>query len=127
MPVMLTGGLRTRAGLEWGLASGVAHVVGVGRPLAVDPSLAGRLVSGEAAELPRPAPRVSGPAVVQRLLGAAANSGWHRLQLARHGRGAPPLLRLPAQVAAADYITVDAAHALLGRRRRARRSAEAQL
>jgi 2,4-dienoyl-CoA reductase-like NADH-dependent reductase (Old Yellow Enzyme family) len=126
VPVMLTGGFRTRAGIDRALASGVSAVVGVGRPLAVDPTLATRLLAGEVQELPRPAPRITGPAPVRKLLGAAANSGWHRLQLARHGEGAEPLLRLPAPVAAADYIAVDAAHALLGRRRRNRRAALAR-
>lgn len=123
VPVMLTGGFRTRAGIERALRSGVASLVGLGRPLAVDPGLAARLLAGEAEELPRPAPRVGGPAPLQRLLGAAANSGWHRLQLQRHGAGQPPRLELSAYAAAADYIAVDVAQGLLGRRRRMRRAA----
>lgn len=119
VPVVLTGGFRTRAAVEQALDSGVASLVGVGRPLAVRPELAGALVRGEVDVLDRPAPRLQGPAPVRRLLGAAASSGWHRLQLARTAAGQEPRLDLPAASAAVDYIARDAAHAL--RHGRARR------
>jgi hypothetical protein len=68
--------------------------------------------------LERPAPRLGGPALVKKQLGAAAGSGWHRIQLARTADGQPPLTRLPALVAALDYTMLDAAQALLARRSR---------
>jgi 2,4-dienoyl-CoA reductase-like NADH-dependent reductase (Old Yellow Enzyme family) len=123
VPVMLTGGFRTRAEVDTALASGVCAIVGVGRPLAVRPHLAGRFVRGEVDALDRPAPRLGGPALVRRMLGPAAGSGWHRIQLARTSDGEPPLLGLPALVAAIDYTLVDAVQALVARRARMKLSA----
>ena len=118
LPVMLTGGFRTRAAIDAALGSGTAALIGLGRPLALDPALARRLVAGELDILPRPAPRMGGPQPLQRLFGAAANTGWHRLQMARHGADRRPVSRLPAVLAAADYVVRDGVQALLARRRR---------
>jgi len=125
VPVMLTGGFRTRAEVDLALSSGVCAMVGVGRPLAVWPDLAGRFVRGELDTLQRPAPRLGGPALVKKQLGAAASAGWHRIQLARSADGKPPLLRLPALLAALDYTTVDAVQALLARPSRMKLAADA--
>jgi 2,4-dienoyl-CoA reductase-like NADH-dependent reductase (Old Yellow Enzyme family) len=120
VPVILTGGFRTRAEVDRALSSDVCAMVGVGRPLAVWPDLAGRFVRGEVDALERPAPRLEGPAPVKKMLGAAAGSGWHRIQLARTADGKPPLMRLPALLAALDYTTVDSIQAVLGRPARVR-------
>jgi 2,4-dienoyl-CoA reductase-like NADH-dependent reductase (Old Yellow Enzyme family) len=125
VPVMLTGGFRTRSEVDRALAAGVCDLVGVGRPLAVRPSLAGRFVRGEVEELDRPAPRLGGPAVVRRPLAAAANAGWHRVQITRTAGGRSPLLRLPALAAAIDYTAVDAAQAAVERRARLKLAAAA--
>jgi 2,4-dienoyl-CoA reductase-like NADH-dependent reductase (Old Yellow Enzyme family) len=118
VPVMLTGGFRTRSGIDQALESGVAAMVGVGRPLAVRPELAGELLRGETDVLERPAPRISGPGLVQRLSGAAANSGWHRLQMKRTAEGSPPDLKVGAWTAATNYIAADAILAMRARRSR---------
>ena len=118
VPVMLTGGFRTRAEVDRALELGVCDMIGAGRPLAVSPDLAGRFISGEAAELARPGPRLGGPAPLRRLLGAAAGTGWHRIQLARTGDGHPPRMGLPALLAAIDYTTLDWIQALIARRSR---------
>jgi 2,4-dienoyl-CoA reductase-like NADH-dependent reductase (Old Yellow Enzyme family) len=118
VPVMLTGGFRTRAGIDQALESGVADMVGVGRPLAVRPELADEFVRGETGQLDRPAPRITGPALIQRLSGAAANSGWHRLQMKRTSEGAPADLSLNAWNAATNYIAADAVLAIQARRAR---------
>lgn len=52
VPLMVTGGFRTRAAMEEALARGAADVIGLGRPLCVEPDGAARLLAG-AAELPR--------------------------------------------------------------------------
>jgi hypothetical protein len=93
-------------------------VVGVGRPLAVWPDLGGRFVRGETDVLRRPAPRLGGPAAVRGVLAPAANSGWHRIQLARTADGLGPLMRLPAMLAALDYAGTDSMLALRGRKAR---------
>jgi 2,4-dienoyl-CoA reductase-like NADH-dependent reductase (Old Yellow Enzyme family) len=118
VPVMLTGGFRTRAEVDRALSAGVCAMVGAGRPLAVRPALAGRFVRGETDVLDRPGPRLGGPAPVRQLLGAAAGTGWHRIQLARTGAGRPPLMRMPALFAAFDYTVVDWGQALIARRGR---------
>jgi 2,4-dienoyl-CoA reductase-like NADH-dependent reductase (Old Yellow Enzyme family) len=118
VPVMLTGGFRTRAGVDQALGSGVAAMVGVGRPLAVRPQLAGEFVRGETAVLERPAPRIGGPGIAKRLSGAAANSGWHRLQMKQTAEDSPPNLKPGAWMAATDYIAADAVLAIAARRDR---------
>jgi len=118
VPVMLTGGFRTRAEVDRALATDVCTMIGAGRPLAVRPALAARFVRGETDVLDRPGPRLGGPASVRRMLGAAAGTGWHRIQLARTGAGRPPLMRMPAPLAALDYLIIDWGQALLTRRSR---------
>ena len=93
----------------------MCDVVGVGRPLAADPDLAGRFVRGETDELARPGPRLGGPAALRALFGAASGTGWHRVQLARTSRGRAPLRRLPALLAGLDYTTVDWVQSLVDR------------
>jgi len=117
VPVMLTGGLRTRAGVDEALRAGIA-MVGVGRPLAVRPALAGEFVSGRTADLDRPAPRIGGPGIAKKLGGAAANSGWHRLQMKRTADGREADLGLSAWTAAIDYTGLDALLAIRSRRSR---------
>jgi 2,4-dienoyl-CoA reductase-like NADH-dependent reductase (Old Yellow Enzyme family) len=126
VPVMLTGGFRTRSGVDQALESGVAAMVGVGRPLAVRPELAGEFLRAETDMLARPAPRVNGPGIIRRLSGAAANSGWHRLQMKRTAEGSPPDLKLGALAAAGNYIAVDALLALAARRSRMKLAARAR-
>ncbi len=125
VPVMLTGGFRTRAEVERALATDVCAMIGVGRPLAVRPELAGRFVRGELDVLERPAPRLGGPAALVKMLGAASGSGWHRMQLARTADGRAPWLGLPAILAGIDYTTKDSMQALLARRSRMRLASRA--
>lgn len=51
-PLMVTGGFRTRAGMEGALASGAAAIIGLARPLCVDPDLPRKLLAGEIGALP---------------------------------------------------------------------------
>jgi 2,4-dienoyl-CoA reductase-like NADH-dependent reductase (Old Yellow Enzyme family) len=53
MPLMVTGGFRTRAAMDAALASGAADLIGIGRPLCVDPDICTKLLSGIAAAAPR--------------------------------------------------------------------------
>ena len=47
MPLMVTGGFRTKAGMEAALVSGDCDVCGIARPMCVDPDLPNKLLSGE--------------------------------------------------------------------------------
>ena len=46
MPLMVTGGFRTRAGMEAAIDSGACDLCGVARPLCVDPDVPKKLLSG---------------------------------------------------------------------------------
>jgi 2,4-dienoyl-CoA reductase-like NADH-dependent reductase (Old Yellow Enzyme family) len=52
-PVMVTGGFRTRAAMEAAVEEGVA-VIGLGRPLCIDPDLPRKLLASDVDELPAP-------------------------------------------------------------------------
>ncbi|MEA3263182.1 MAG: NADH:flavin oxidoreductase/NADH oxidase family protein [Pseudomonadota bacterium] len=52
VPLMVTGGFRSRAAMEEALARGAADVIGLGRPLCVSPDGAARILAG-ADSLPR--------------------------------------------------------------------------
>lgn len=53
MPLMVTGGFRSRAAMDDALTSGAADLIGIARPMCVDPDICARLLSGEVAEAPR--------------------------------------------------------------------------
>ena len=96
-PVMVTGGFRTRAAMEAALDEGVS-VIGIARPLCIDPDLANRLLAGEVSELPAPekafrlGPGWLGPHSSSDLLkaanGFAAMSYFYR-NIIRMGDGKP--------------------------------------
>ncbi|MEK7264664.1 MAG: NADH:flavin oxidoreductase/NADH oxidase family protein [Pseudomonadota bacterium] len=50
MPLMVTGGFRSRAAMDAALTSGAANLVGIARPMCVDPDICAKLLSGAAAE-----------------------------------------------------------------------------
>ncbi|MEQ1565706.1 MAG: NADH:flavin oxidoreductase [Myxococcota bacterium] len=82
-PLMVTGGFRTREGMEAALDAGV-DLIGLARPLAVEPDLAARLLSGQA----------TGAAPVTVSVGVAALDGlitgsWYQVQLERLAAGRP--------------------------------------
>jgi len=85
IPLMVTGGFRTRAAMEEALADGALDVVGLARPLAVEPDLPARLLSG-AAERSTVRPRRT----LSRRLDLIAEGGWHALQLRRIAEGREP-------------------------------------
>jgi 2,4-dienoyl-CoA reductase-like NADH-dependent reductase (Old Yellow Enzyme family) len=85
MPLMVTGGFRSRAAMEEALAEGALDVIGMARPLAVEPDLPARLLSG-AAERSTVRPRRT----ISRRLDLMAEGGWHALQLRRMAEGREP-------------------------------------
>jgi 2,4-dienoyl-CoA reductase-like NADH-dependent reductase (Old Yellow Enzyme family) len=98
-PLMLTGGFRTRAGMEGALASGAIDVVGLARPLAAEPDLPARLLRGEA--------DAATPLVLDtgiKKLDAIIQGGWYQSQLTRMGRGLAPDLSLSRVRAVAGYV-----------------------
>lgn len=87
VPLAVTGGFRTRAGIEAALASGALDMVGLARALAVDPDFPRKLLAGEAVE--------SGVRTLRTGIAAVDRAGlmevaWYARQLHRMGRGDEP-------------------------------------
>ncbi|AFM12913.1 NADH:flavin oxidoreductase/NADH oxidase family protein [Turneriella parva] len=97
-PIMLTGGFRSAAAMNAAIESGSVDVVGIARPLAMEPHLAKRLLSDPQAKSDI-GPVKTGIAAIDRL--GMVELGYYSLQLARIAEGkAPdpqlsPLLALP--------------------------------
>jgi len=97
MPIMLTGGLRTRQGMQAALDEGV-DVLGVARPVCVDPHAAKRLSAGEINALECWESRIgrdkgffgsNSPLALIRTLNSFSRIYWFYAQLYRLGRGKP--------------------------------------
>ncbi|MES0874983.1 NADH:flavin oxidoreductase/NADH oxidase family protein [Sinimarinibacterium thermocellulolyticum] len=133
MPLMVTGGFRTRAGMEEALVSGCCDVIGLGRPLCTDPDFPKRLLARETDEAPRyektlklgKARWLSGasPLFFIKLVNVLGQQGWYYQQLFRLADGLEPDLErgvLKSFFAyLADELTVAA------RMRKARRALDA--
>lgn len=102
MPLMVTGGFRSLAGMTAALDSGAADVIGLGRPLCAEPDLPRRLLAGQADGVP-----AYEDAVVPKRAGMA----WFALQLLRMGDGLDPDLAMDGETAARAYQENEAAAA----------------
>lgn len=112
VPVMLTGGIRTRAAMEALLAEGSVDLIGLGRPLAMDPELPNKLLAGHDGIT---LPAYSLPSV----LGLAGESEWYETQIGRIGRGQDVRTSLHPLRAATGFVAGELVRGLReGRRRR---------
>lgn len=100
LPLMLTGGFRTSAGMADAIDSGKVDVAGLGRPLITQPELPAQLLSGTAAGSDV-RPRRLG---IKRLDGAV-DLAWHATQMWRVADGKPPAPRRHPVVTLAHYLT----------------------
>ncbi|ANN15290.1 NADH:flavin oxidoreductase [Amycolatopsis orientalis] len=89
--LMVTGGFTSPDGMAAALRSGALDVVGLGRPLIVDPGLPGRLLRGEDVRAEREAPRTG-----IRLADSLLEIQWHTQQMHRVAAGKPVDRRLGA-------------------------------
>ncbi|RJF88536.1 NADH:flavin oxidoreductase/NADH oxidase family protein [Oleomonas cavernae] len=101
MPLMVTGGFRTLAVMNAVIEAGELDVVGIGRPLVVDPSIAGRLLAGTAQ---------SAYAMEDRIHNVAAMP-WFYMQLRRLGDGLDPDLSPAGLETAGPHAAAEAATA----------------
>ena len=85
LPLMLTGGMRSRATMEEVLAEGAVDVIGLARPLTHAPELPRALLDGTAAA----APVVRVRSAIRRL-DDALQVFWFQEQIHRMGRGLDP-------------------------------------
>ncbi|MBL9024649.1 MAG: NADH:flavin oxidoreductase/NADH oxidase family protein [Myxococcales bacterium] len=85
-PILLTGGFRSRAGMDAALGSSAIDVVGLARPLAVEPDLPARLLRGDAQR----AADVRLPPIGDKRLDAAIQAGFYQTQIRRIASGLEP-------------------------------------
>jgi 2,4-dienoyl-CoA reductase-like NADH-dependent reductase (Old Yellow Enzyme family) len=99
MPIMVTGGFRTKAGMDDALAAGHTDMIGVARPFCLDPSFPQRLFSGEIDTLPVPESQLVlgkgywGPnstSDTMRGLNNFSQAGWYYSQIERLAAGDAP-------------------------------------
>ncbi|WP_232678669.1 NADH:flavin oxidoreductase [Nocardioides sp. R-C-SC26] len=113
VPLILSGGIRTRSAMEELLSGDGVDLIGLGRPLAIDPDYTRRILDGdEGAALPR--------YTLPTVAGLAGESEWYERQIARIGAGQAPTTALHPAVAAARFVGGEMGRGLAGRRRRAR-------
>lgn len=120
MPLMVTGGFRTRAGMEEAIAAGATQVIGVGRPVCGDPLSVKRLISGETSSLPAYEKRLrigpgwlgpNSPITLLKMINGWGAQGWYCLQLLRMGDGHDPDLGMTVLQAFRRYAANEAAAA----------------
>lgn len=85
VPLMVTGGFQTAAGMEAALASGAVDLVGLGRPFCVDPAFPNALLADPNGAVPRPRLDTG-----VRDLDGMIQGGWYLAQIHRMGEGQPP-------------------------------------
>jgi 2,4-dienoyl-CoA reductase-like NADH-dependent reductase (Old Yellow Enzyme family) len=99
LPLMVTGGFRSRAAMADALAADELDVVGLARPLCVEPDLPGRLVLGSvAAASPPPLLRFgrtrwlgpASPLLLMKFLNIQGEMAWYYRQILRLADGLKP-------------------------------------
>ncbi|WP_348672334.1 NADH:flavin oxidoreductase/NADH oxidase family protein [uncultured Abyssibacter sp.] len=114
MPLMVTGGFRSRTVMEDALASGDADVIGLGRPLCTDPDVPLRLLSRELDTAPRYESSIrlgtgvwggNSSVFLLKLVNVLGQQGWYYQQIMRlaDGKSADP--RMPILIALGRYLT----------------------
>ncbi len=112
MPLMVTGGFRSAAGMNDALAGGDVDMIGLGRPLCTDPDFPAKIMRGDLDVAPdvesalRVGPGILGPhspiAMIKAINGFA-RIGWFYEQIYRLADGLPPDLSMTALRALIAY------------------------
>lgn len=98
-PLMISGGMRTRAGMESALTSGGMDVIGIGRPMCVDTDVCKRLLAGEIETMRSYEnalfvdPKLIGKEIdaeTAKVVELWGGLGWFYVQLWRIGEGLEP-------------------------------------
>lgn len=87
IPLMVTGGFRSHAGMSDALASGAVDLCGIARLLAIEPEVSSRLLQGQD-PTQRVRPIKTGIGLIDRM--AIMEVTWYTRQLHRIGRGKVP-------------------------------------
>ena len=118
IPMMVTGGFRTRAAMEHALENGGADLIGIGRPMCADPDGPKQLLNGAAGLrrwerelhlLPAPLRWLNGIGMI-RAIGSFAITYWYYAQLYALGRTGSPN---KAKSVFASWREVEATHKAL--------------
>lgn len=104
--LMVTGGFRTTEGMVHAVAEGAVDLIGMARPLCVDPEAPAALLAGHPVDLTQPSLRL-GPGLLGptspikrvRLLNGLASASWYNEQVIRLAAGQRPDRRLSLLVA----------------------------
>jgi 2,4-dienoyl-CoA reductase-like NADH-dependent reductase (Old Yellow Enzyme family) len=102
VPIMLTGGFRSRGAMEEALAEGVVDVIGVARPLAIDPDFPRHLLDGTVERSP-----VAVREVFLKSFAALADGSWSWMQIRRMAHGDSPDPQLSTWLAIVYYLFFD--------------------
>lgn len=122
MPIMVTGGFRTLAGMEAALQGGHTDMIGLARPFCLDPDLARRMMNGTLAALPVPEDHLVlgkgywGPnsrSNTLRSLNNLSQAGWYYHQIERLGAGLAPDPALSPWRALVSHFRKDLVRALV--------------
>lgn len=105
-PLMLTGGLRTAATMRRIVAAGTVDLVGLARPLTLEPDLPRQILQGTT-EASAAQPLGMGWTQVDAMIEA----GWYGAQMARMADGLDPAPDLARWRAMQNYLGAEAAHA----------------
>lgn len=111
VPLLVTGGFRTGASMSEALATGATDLVGLARPLTLEPDLASRLLADATASSSFALP----PLRIGALNGPAG-LGWSQHQLARMAAGKEPDPRYGPRRAAATFLLSNGINTLRRRR-----------
>lgn len=87
VPLMVTGGFRTETGMADAIASGATDLVGIARPLAVEPDCPKRIMAGESF-ISAVKPIRTGIRLIDDM--ALMEVSWYTRQLGRMGKGKAP-------------------------------------
>ena len=112
MPIMVTGGFRSAKGMNEALAGGDVDMIGLARPLCVDPAFPAKILAGELDKAPdveanlRIGPGILGPnssIAIIKMMNAFARVGWYYEQIYRLADGLQPDLSMSALRALLAY------------------------
>ena len=99
LPLMVTGGFRTREGIEDALQSDVCQIVGIGRPLCADPYCIKKMIAGDIETLPSFEKTLSlGPSILSpsspftiiKVINAFGAMAWFYQQIKNMAKGLLP-------------------------------------
>lgn len=113
VPIAVTGGFRTAAGMARAIEIGATDLIGIARPLCVDPALPSHAIADPAYEAPMKR-LTTGIAAVDKM--GMVEITWYAQQLARMGRGEEPSRNMTVLGAAARTMLSQGVKAFQQRR-----------